>query len=220
MTLWSWAADVGGRIGGDLEGQMRTLDLHGRIDHNVDVSVRRLTVSDETSVGSDLGFRSPRPAVGIEDADVGGAVVHRLPLAPNIRIALVLRPRSRPPRRIAGLVVMWALPGLTSRAIARVSESWWRAWLRGLGVLALPVVVVGLALLLLRLAPLQAAIPFLGVLGPMFIALLGLVLMLGFVAPAAVFPWLGRISQQRGRYALRLPAALVVLASRSRGSAG
>src|SRR5690606_19693457 len=168
VTLWSWAADVGGRIGGDLEGQMRTLDLHGRIDHNVDVSVRRLTVSDETSVGSDLGFRSPRPAVGIEDADVGGAVVHRLPLAPNIRIrALVLLAKVVLGllAAIAGLVVMWALPGLTSRAIARVSESWWRAWLRGLGVLALPVVVVGLALLLLRLAPLQAAIPFLGVLG-------------------------------------------------------
>ena len=218
VTLWSWAADVGGRIGGDLEGQMRTLDLHGRIDHNVDVSVRRLTVSDETSVGSDLGFRSPRPAVGIEDADVGGAVVHRLPLAPNIRIrALVLLAKVVLGllAAIAGLVVMWALPGLTSRAIARVSESWWRAWLRGLGVLALPVVVVGQALLLLRLAPLQAAIPFLGVLGPMFIALLGLVLMLGFVAPAAVFPWLGRIGQpRRGPVrAFVYSAALVVLAS-------
>src|SRR5690606_42166326 len=77
------------------------------------------------------------------------------------------------------------------------------------------VVVVGLALLRLGVAPRQAAGPLLRVLGPMFIARLGLVLMRGFVAPAAGFPWLGRIGQpRRGPVrAFVYSAALVVLAS-------
>ncbi|HEX7099548.1 MAG TPA: hypothetical protein VF377_09925 [Acidimicrobiia bacterium] len=217
-TLWAWVAEITGTISGDLEGQMRTLRLHGRVDDNVDVTVRRLFVSPDTSVGSDLGYRSPRPAVGIQEAEVGGAVVHRLPLAPNIRLrALVLLAKLVLGllAAIAGLLVIWALPGPASRAIARVRESWWKAWLRGISVLALPLLLVALALVLLRIAPVEAALPLLGVLVPLFIALLGWVLMLGFVAPAAVFPWLGKIGHpRRGPVRAFIYAAIfVILAS-------
>lgn len=218
VTLWAWVADVAGVITGDLEGQMRTLRLDGRVDDNVDVTVGRLSVGADTSVGSDLGYRSQRRAVGIEDAEVGGAVVHRLPLAPNIRLrALVLLAKVVLGLigAVAGLLIIWALPGPASRAIDRVSESWGRAWLRGLGVLALPILVVALAVLLLRLAPVEAALPLLAVLVPMFVAVLGMVLTLAFVAPAVVFPWLGRIGYpQRGPVrAFVYAAAFVVLAS-------
>lgn len=201
-TLWTWTTEIAGSIEGDLEGQMRRLLLGGRVGGNVDVTVDRLEAREGAVVGQDLGYRSEQDASGLEQVEVGGVVVHRLPLPPNIRVRallvlakLVLGLMAA----VAGLVVMWAAPGASERALAAARESWWRAWLRGLGVLALPLAVIALAGLLLWLAPTEAGLPLVGILVPLFVAVLGVVLAMAFVSPVAAFPWLGRLgSPERG----------------------
>lgn len=217
-TLWAWAAETAGSIAGDLEGQMRNLSLGGRVGRNVDVTANRLRVREGTVVAQDLGYRSGADAQGIELAEVGGTVVHRLPLPPNIRVrALVILAKLvlGLMAAVAGLLVMWARPEASERVIAGTRVSWWRSWLRGLGVMALPVVLLALAVLLLWLAPPEAGLPLVGVLVPLFLAVVGAVLALAFVAPVAAFPWVGRLGgPQRGPVrAFLYGAAGVVLAS-------
>lgn len=195
-TLWTWTTEIAGTIEGDLEGQMRRLMLGGRVGGNVDVTVNHLEAREGAVVGQDLGYRSERDASGLEQADVGGVVVHRLPLPPNIRVRallvlakLVLGLMAA----VAGLLVMWAVPGASERAVVAARESWWRSWLRGLGVMALPLAVVALAGLFLWLAPTEAGLPLVGILVPLFMAVLGVVLALAFISPVAALPWVGRL---------------------------
>lgn len=194
-TVWAWATRLAGSLQGDLEGQMRRLTLGGTVGGNVDVTVAHLRVAPGAAVGQDLGYRSSREARGIEEAEVGGAVVHRLPLAPNIRVRALLLMADVVLGLMAaviGLLVMWALPARAERAAGGIRASWWKAWLRGLAVMAVPPAVAAAAFLFLWLAPTEAALPLLGVLAPVFLAVLGVVIALSFLAPSAAFPWLGR----------------------------
>lgn len=214
-VVWSWSNEVGGVLEGDLGGQSRRLVLGGEVGGDVDVTVARLEIRPGTVVGRDLGYRSRNEAVGIDSAEVGGTVVHRLPLPANIRVrALFLLGKVvlGMMAAVTGLLVMWALPGAATRAIARVRRSWWRSWLRGISVALLPIVALALALVLLRLAPVEAAVPLLAVMLPVFLAILGLVLAFAFVAPAAVFPYIGLVgNRSRGPVRSFLYGALIVL---------
>lgn len=195
VLVWSFGAGGSGRIGGDLEGRMRSLDLAGTIDGNVDVTINNLTVAEGAVIGGNLGYRSPAPFPHAEIAEVGGIVVHRTPLAPNVRLrALMVMAKLLIGLLVAivGLMVMWAMPAATDRAVARVRSSWWQAWLRGVAVCLAPIAVGALAVLLLGVAPASAAFPLLAVLIPAWLATTGVVLALGFAASAAVYPWLGR----------------------------
>jgi hypothetical protein len=216
--LWGWEADIAGVIEGDLEGQMRHLALGGRVGGNVDVTVAALRVEAGAIVGEDLGYRSQRVAAGVEEAEVGGVVVHRLPLPPNIRIRallvlakLVLGLMAA----VVGLLVMWATPRLAEAAIAGVEASWRRAWLRGLGIFLLPLAVIALAALLIGFAPVEAAVPLTAVFIPLLLAVFGVGMALAFLSPVAAFPWLGRIGDpRRGPVrAFLYGASLVILAA-------
>lgn len=199
-VVWGWDAELSGTVEGDLEGQMRRLDLGGTVEGNVDVTVGQLTVSPGAQVRQDLGYRSDRVAAGIEEAAVGGSVVHRLPLPPNIRIrALMVLAKVvlGLTAAVVGLLVIWALPAMSQRAAGSVTSSWWRSWLRGLAVMLSPLVMVALSAALVGLSPTEAALPLIGVLLPLFVAVLGLVTALAFIAPSAVYPWLGRLGNRR-----------------------
>lgn len=215
VTLWAWAVDMAGRVQGDLEGQMRHLLLGGRIGMNVDVTVTDLRVAPGAAVGRDLGYRSGDVAAGVEEAEIGGIVVHRLPLAPNVRIRalwILAKVALGLMAAVIGLLVTWASPGAADRAAGAVRASWWRSWLRGLATMALPLVVVTLMVLLLWLAPTQAGLPLIGVLLPLLSGVLGVVVMLGFLSPAAAFPWLGRAGNpQRGPVRAFLYGTAVVI---------
>lgn len=216
-TVWAWAAESTGVIEGDLEGQMRRLTLGGRVGGNVDVTVGRLEMVEGAEVGRDLGYRSEQVAVGMERAEVGGTVVHRLPLPPNIRVrALMILAKVALGlmAAVTGLLVMWAIPRASEEAWAGVESSWWRAWLQGLAVMALPLAVVIVTVVLVRIAPLEAALPLSAVFFPLVLAAVGAVMALVFLAPAAAFPWLGRLgNQKRGpvRAFLYGAAAVIVL---------
>ncbi|HJR93526.1 MAG TPA: hypothetical protein VJ938_13860 [Acidimicrobiia bacterium] len=194
-VLWGWDVELGGSLGNDLEGQSRRLHLAGELGGDVDVTTRRLTVADGTVVAGDLGYRSAQATAEVDNAEVGGTVVHRLPLAANVRVrALMVMAKIvlSLVAAVVGLLVMWALPAASRRAVATVARSWWRAWLRGLAVLLAPAVVIGLGAFVLRFAPAEAALPVVGVAIPILLAVIGVVFALAFAAPAAVYPWLGR----------------------------
>ena len=203
--VWGNRSNLSGVVGGDIEGQTRRMELGGRVDGRVEITVGELLIAPDTVVVGDLAYRSGSVAVGESTADVGGAVVHRRPIAPNVRVralAVMGKVVLGLLAAVAGLLMMWAVPASSDRALAAVGASWWRAWLRGLAVLLSPLVVVAVAAVLLRLSPAEASVPVLAVFVPFFFAVVGVVAALSFVAPVAVYPWLGRLGNS-GRSVVR-----------------
>ena len=200
VLLWAWQMKVLGTIGGDLTGSQRNLELAGTVTGDVEVSVGRLTVVDELSVGGDLGYRSEQEAEGLGEAEVTGAVVHQSPLPPNLRVrALGLLGRFLVVLFLAlsALVAAYGWPERTSSAIAGVGASPARKWATGLLVLLLPVIATVLTGLVVGLAPASAAFPLLLVLVPVILALAGVSLALAFLAWTPVVGWLGGVMFRR-----------------------
>lgn len=218
VLVWGWDATVGGDVGGDLEGQSRVLALTGTVRGGVDVTVDRLRVGEDAVVEGDLGYRSPHPSQEVDQAEVGGTVVHRSPLAANVRVRalfVLAKVLLGLMAAVVGLLVMWAVPGRSDRVAAAVRRTPVRSWLIGLAVTVAPLVVVGLAAVLLALTPTQAALPVLAVMAPVFLAVVGLVAAAGLVAPVAVYPVLGdlRAGARSPVRAFLLGAVVVTLLS-------
>jgi len=139
VLVWAWDLTAVGHIGGDLTGSQHNLALGGEVDGDVDVSVGQVTVIETLTVTGDLGYRSDNEAVGLENAAVDGAVVHKTPLPPNIRVRalnffgrfLVIVFLT-----IAALSIAWGWPDRTKRAVTRVRESPGRSWSSGALVMA------------------------------------------------------------------------------------
>ncbi len=194
LLVWAREGAVGGAVGGNVEGQMRRMTLGGSVAGNVDITVGSLTVTDRAAVGGDLGYRSVRPSAEIETGGVAGAVVHRTPLPPNVRVRAMLLLSKLVlslSAGVAGLVVMWAAPVASAGAVSRIRASWGRAWLRGAGISVVPLAVTAGAAALVGLVPLEAAAPVFVAMVPVVLALFGMVGALALVAPAAVYPCLG-----------------------------
>lgn len=214
VVLWGWDARVGGTIGGSLEGQTRSMTLAGRVGENVDITVDRLAVEAGTSVASALGYRSRNAAEGLELAEVGGSVVQRLPLPPNIRVrALFILGKILLGllAAVMGLVLMWALPEGSRRAMEAVKRSPLSAWVAGLVVMAMPLAAIAMVMTAAALAPPEATLPLIAVFVPVALAILGVILALAFAAPTAVYPWLGRFrGPDRGPVRAFIYAAVVI----------
>lgn len=193
VLVWAFSMDSLGQIGQNLEGSQRRLSLAGTVGGDVDVSVGRLTIVDDLTVNGDLGYRSDADAEGLDQADVGGAVVHKTPLPPNIRVrALNLFGRFLAVLflTIAALTTAWGWPNQTIAAIERVRVSPMRSWMSGAVIMALPLFLMALAALLLTLAPTSASFPLLVILAPLILAAVGLVFALSLVAGV---PTVGRL---------------------------
>ncbi len=193
VLAWVLNMEALGRIGQNLEGTQRTLALAGSVDGDVDVSVGQLTVVDDLKVSGDLGYRSESTAEGLERAEVGGVVVHKTPLPPNIRIrALGLFGRFLVILllTIAALSTTWGWPTRTVAAIEKVNVAPVRAWLLGAVVMASPLFLMAIGALLLTLAPPSASLPLLLILGPLVLAAVGVVLAASLVAG---IPTVGRV---------------------------
>lgn len=193
-VVWSRHADLTGSIGGDLEGQMDTLVLGGNVEGFVDVTVDRLAAEDGAVVGGDLAYRSASRSPEIEGVEVGGVVVARRPLEPNIRLRALLifsKLVSGLGAAVVGLLVMWAAPAQARRATETIRRSWPAAWGRGVVVCAAPLLIVVVAGVMIALASAETALPVVAVLVPVFLAVVGLVAALALAGPAASYPWLG-----------------------------
>ncbi len=196
VLVWALNMESLGRIGHNLEGSQRRLSLAGTVGGDVDVSVGRLTIVDDLTVNGDLGYRSDADAEGLDQADVGGAVVHKTPLPPNIRVrALNLFGRFLVVLflTIAALTTAWGWPNQTTAAIESVRVSPLRSWASGAVIMALPLFLTALAALLLTLAPASASFPLLVILGPLILAAVGLVAALSLVAGIPAVGRLGRL---------------------------
>lgn len=193
VLAWVLDMEALGHIGQNLEGSQRSLALAGSVDGDVDVSVGQLTIVDDLTVSGDLGYRSDSAAKGLEMADVSGALVHKTPLPPNIRVrALGLFGRFLVVLllTIAALSTAWGWPSRTAAAIERVKVAPLRAWLLGAVVMASPLFLVAIGALLLALAPPSASFPLLIILGPVILAAVGVVLAASLVAG---IPTVGRV---------------------------
>lgn len=193
VLAWVLNMEALGHIGQDLEGSQRTLAIAGSVESDVDVSVGQLTVVDDLTVSGDLGYRSDSAAEGLDMASVGGIVVHKTPLPPNIRVrALALFGRFLVVLllTIAALAIAWGWPSRTGAAIEKVKVSPLRAWFFGAVVMASPLFLVAIGALLFTLAPPSASFPLLIILGPLVLAAFGLVLATSLVAG---IPTVGRL---------------------------
>lgn len=200
VILWAWNASVLGTIGEDLSGAQRNLNLAGTIEGDVDVSVNRLEIVDDLTVGGDLGYRSSHEAIGLELAEVDGAVVAKQPLAPNLRVrALTTFGRFMVVLflAIAALTTAYGWPRRTTAAISEVGHRPIRRWAMGALVIFAPLFAVLITGLIVGLAPPAAAFPLLAVLIPLVLALFGIALALGLVAGIPVVGWLGGVLFRR-----------------------
>lgn len=194
----AWAVDliVGGTIGGDLEGTQRRLSLEGEVGGDVDVSVGKLIITGPLSVAGDLDYRSGVEAAGLDQATVGGAVVHKTPVPPNIRIralGLLTRLLVVLGMTAAALMVTWGWPGRTARAGDRGAARPFKAYGRGALFTLTPLLLAGIAALVVVLAPASASLPLLAIFVPLVVVTGGIILALSLVAGAPAVLVLGRL---------------------------
>jgi cytoskeletal protein CcmA (bactofilin family) len=214
VLLWAWDATALGSIGMDLTGTQRNLALAGSIDGDVDVSVTSLTIVDSLTVSGDLGYRSEAEAVGLDMAEVGGVVVDKEVLPPNLRvraIGLLGRILITIILSVAALSAAYGWPRRTERAIGEAGRNPIGQWLRGALVLFSPLIAAGVTALVLGLAPAAVAFPLLALLVPVILALAGVVLALAVVAGAPIAGWVGGVVFKRlDRYGAILAGSLMI----------
>ena len=196
VLIWAWGASVAGTIGGDLTATQRDLELAGSVGGEVEVTVTHLTITGPLTVGGDLAYRSESPATGLEHVEVGGVVVHKSPLAPNIRVrALGLLARALVALALTATSILVALgwPGRTEQAAKRARSDWLRSYGIGFLVIFSPILIIGVSALIVAIAPAAASLPLLAVLVPVAIVLAGLVMAFSLVAGAPSVLMLGRL---------------------------
>lgn len=200
VIFWGWSLISEGRVGEDLTGTQRKLQLSGEVQGDVGVSVTSLEVVGPLVVGGDLSYRSSDDAEGLEQAEVGGAVVHQTPLPPNLRVrALGVLGRFMVVvfLTIAALTTAYGWPERTMTAVSNVGKSPLSNWLRGAVLLFSPLIAVAATAVLVGLAPATAAFPMLAILIPLILAMAGLSLAVALVAGVPAIGWLGGVAFRR-----------------------
>jgi hypothetical protein len=194
MLVFGWRLDHGGTVGANLAGNGRTMVITGTVEGGVDVSVSDLVLEQSALIGGNMAYRSAGQATVNEGAEVGGTLVRRNPVTPNIRVrALRLLTVLVVVVVIAalGLAAQWSWPRHARRAAEAVRSSFWRCFLFGWLVLAAPVVLVIMAGAFIGLSPPAAGLPLLVVFVPLIVAGVGVVMAGGLVAAVPVLTAIG-----------------------------
>jgi len=185
VVIWTFNMTAAGTIGSDLDGTQRALELEGAVGGDIDVSAGRLTITGPLEVAGDLGYRSRDVARGLDEATVGGVIVHKAPLPPNIRVrALGLLARFLVVIGLtaAAVLVAWGWPERTRRSGDNARQRVLRSFGYGSLVMLSPFLLGAAAALIAGFAPATASLPLLAIFGPLVLATLGLVLALSIVA--------------------------------------
>ena len=213
VLVWAVEMNAAGTIGADLEGTQRTLRLAGSIGGDVDVSVNRLIVTGPLEVTGDLGYRSPSVAEGLDQVTVGGVVVRKTPVPPNIRVrALGLLARFLVVLGLtsAAILVAWGWPKRTSLAGDRARAQTVRSFGYGALTMLSPLLLTGIGVLIASLVPASASLPLLAIFGPLVLATAGIVLVLSLVAGVPAVLALGRaLPRERGLFGSIVIGSLV-----------
>ena len=196
VVVWAFNLTAAGTIGSALEGTQRTVGLQGVVNGDVDVSVRRLTITGPLEVAGDFGYRSAVEAEGLEQAAIGGVVVHRSPLPANIRIralGLLAKFLAVLGLTTAAVLVTWGWPGRTRRAAGHIRKQPFKAFGFGALIMLSPLLLVAVAAVLAGLTPAAASLPLLAIFGPLVLATAGLVLVLSLIAGVPTVLALGEV---------------------------
>lgn len=210
---WGRNGSLAGQVGRDVRGRFSRLQLDGRIAGSVEVTVGRLVVGGAARVEENLAYRSSSEAE-IDATDLGGSIIHRTPVPPNIRIrALQLLTLALAILILTsgGLVLASAWPDLLESAVTAAGRGA-RTWLGGVGIIVSPLVAAGLLALLVWLSPPQAGIPLAIVFLPVILGLTGIVFfgaLLGFIPAAGA---LGRRLLPRNSTAAAVLLGMALLA--------
>ena len=194
LLVWGVSVAALGAVGGDVLGSQTTLRLGGHVDGDVDVGVGVVEAVEPLTVGGDFGYRSARQGVGLDMADVEGAIVHKMPLPPNVRVRALGVFGSLMAilfLTAVSLGVAWTWPDRTRAAMDKVREKPFGSWGRGVLVMLVPVFAAAAMGLLIGLAPASASFPLLLIEVPIVLALFGALFAVGLFAGAPVVGVLG-----------------------------
>jgi cytoskeletal protein CcmA (bactofilin family) len=211
--VWAIEMKSAGIIGDGLGGSQRTLELEGTVEGDIDVSVNRLLVSGPLQVGGDLGYRSPSEAEGLDQVSVGGVVARKTPLPPNIRvraIGLLARFLVVLVLTSTALLVGWGWPRRTGLAGGRARGQTLRSFAYGAVVVLSPLLLTGVAAVVVGLAPASASLPLLALFGPLIVATAGIVLVLSLLAGVPAVLAAGRaLPGDRGMFGAILAGSIL-----------
>ena len=215
VVVAGWRATIDGVVGRDLNGRYRSMMLSGTVDENVEIDAGSITVTDSASVGDDLAVRSRRSPVVDSAADIGGEVLDRRPLSPNVRVTgfvLLFRILAAIGAALAGLALLWNDAAQVARAAARLRAQPIRVTATGLLTVLAPFVIIALLFGIVGLMPPGAALPLLGFAVPVSIGLLTIALVAALLAPLPSAVALGSlVAPGRSTYAQFLIGMVVVL---------
>jgi cytoskeletal protein CcmA (bactofilin family) len=200
VLAWAVGFSSSGGIGGDLSGTQRSTRLRGSVGGNVDITVTTVAIDGPLEVGGDLGYRSSNEATGLTQVTVGGVVVHKEPLPPNIRVralGILARILVVLGLTVTALLVAWGWPERTSAAGENVLHQPVKAFGYGALVMLSPLVVAAVAALALGVAPAAASLPLLAIFVPLVLAFSGIVLVLSLLAGVPASMALGRVIRSR-----------------------
>jgi cytoskeletal protein CcmA (bactofilin family) len=204
VVVWALDLTAAGSVGGDLEGTQRRVDLEGEVGGDVSITVGVLTITGPLSVEGDLDYRSAAEASGLDQATVGGAVVHQTPVPPNIRIralGLLTRLLVVIGLTTVAVVLAWGWPKRTALAGERAAVSPFRAYGRGALIMVTPLLLAGIAGLVVALAPASASLPLLAIFVPLVVVTAGIILVLCLVAGGPAVLVAGRaLPGERGMF--------------------
>ncbi|HJR86779.1 MAG TPA: polymer-forming cytoskeletal protein [Acidimicrobiia bacterium] len=192
LTVFGRSGVLVGSVGRDVRGRYADLTLGAQVEGSVEISVGSLLIGPTTEVAGEIGYRSPREAV-VEAADPG-ELIHRFPLAPNIRVrALQVLTLSILWLFLlaGGLIAIRVWPERLERA-TNAARRMAPTWLAGFGAAISPLLVLGVLALLLSFTPASAGLPLAIVFLPFAIGLGGLVLMASLAGVVPVAAAVGR----------------------------
>ena len=151
VIVFGGSARVEGQVGRDVRGRTVRLAVDGTVNRDVDVATNILTVGPGAMIGGDILYRSGSEAEIAPTAQIGGTVT-RLPAQGNFIYGVILTLANVVGFLgfvVAGLLALWILRGVGSRAVGSVIRRPIRSLLVGIAVVVVvPLVIAVLAITL------------------------------------------------------------------------
>jgi cytoskeletal protein CcmA (bactofilin family) len=212
----AWRLELDGTVDRTLDGFIRTGVIGGEAG-SVDIDVRSLTVTDSAVISGDLAFRSSNEASIADGAEVGGSLLERSPLSPNVRVVglgLLWRVLFVVFGAGLGLSVVWATTLRAERSARVLMARPLPSIGQGLAIVALPFVIIGGVIGVATFMSPEASLPLIAGVIPFGLALLGVLVLAALMSPVPPAIVIGRrLAARRSVYAQFLIGyvALVVL---------
>lgn len=177
--------DVAGAVGRELKAAGGRIVLSGRLNGDVELRGRAISILDSAIIDGDLVYRSPREAEIADGAQIHGTITYEPAERPvgaivaavaGIGIVVLLS------LIVTGIALFLLFPHFVEMAVATIRTEPWKALGLGLAIFAatpvvisvlfmtvigwLPAIVIGILYLLLLLASLLTGAFYVGSLGP------------------------------------------------------